>query len=96
MTACCVGSAARIWSFVLGLRLCGACWLSATRDGVDTELLEGCGELLLPAVIELEGAIGGLGSKKDGLGSRWVDIVVEQALLVCPERNTVYDFTLHA
>jgi len=91
MTACCVGSAARIWSFVLRL-----CWLSATRDGVGSELLERCGELLLPAVIELEGALSGLGAKKDCLGDCGVDIVVEEALLVCPERNTVYDFTLHA
>ena len=95
MTACCVGSAARIWSFVLGLRLCCG-WLSAAGCCVGSELLERCGELLLPAVVELESALGGLGSKKDGLGYSGVDIVVEEALLIGPERNTVYDFTLHA
>ena len=93
MTACCVGSAARIWSFVF-LGLCD--WLSATGDSIGSELLKGCSELLLPAVVELEGAFRGLGSKEDGLGSSRVDIVIEQALLVGPERNTVYDFTLHA
>ena len=59
------------------------------------ELLEGRGELLLPAIVELESALGGLGSKKDGLGDCGVDIVVEEVLLVSPEGNTVYDFTLH-
>jgi len=59
------------------------------------ELLEGGGELLLPAIIELERPLGGLGSKKDGLGDCGVDIVIEEALLVRPERNTVYDFALH-
>lgn len=94
MTACCVGSAARICSFVLGLRLCG--WLSAARDCVGAELDEGGCELLLPVVVELEGSVGGLGSKKDCLGDLGVDIVVVEALLIRPERNTVYDFTLHA
>ena len=93
MTACCVGSAARIWSFVF-LGFCG--WLSAAAGCVGSELLKSSSELLLPAVVELESALGGLGSKKDGLGSSRVDIVIEEVLLVGPERNTVYDFTLHA
>lgn len=94
MTACCVGSAARICSFVLGLCLCG--WLSAAGDGVGAELDEcGC-ELLLPVVVELESSVSGLGSKKDGLGDLGVDIVVVEVLLIRPEGNTVYDFTLHA
>ncbi len=93
MTACCVGSAARIWSFVF-LGFCG--WLSAAAGCVGSELLKSSSELLLPAVVELESALGGLASKKDGLGSSRVDIIIEEALLVGPERNTVYDFTLHA
>lgn len=51
---------------------------------------------MLPVVVELEGSVGGLGSKKDCLGDLGVDIVVVEVLLIRPERNTVYDFTLHA
>lgn len=95
MTACCVGSAARICSFVLGLCLCCGDRLSAARDCVGAELDEGGRELLLPVVVELEGSVG-LGSKKDSLGGLGVDIVVVEVLLIRPEGNTVYDFTLHA
>ena len=96
MTACCVGSAARICSFVFGLCLCCGDRLSAARDSVCAELDEGGRELLLPVVVELEGSVGGLGSKKDSLGGLGVDIVVVEVLLIRPEGNTVYDFTLHA
>jgi len=60
------------------------------------KLVEGCGELLLPSVVELERALWGLGSKNDSLGGDGVDIVVIEILLIRPERDTVYYFTLHS
>ena len=86
----------RICSFVFGLCLCCGDRLSAARDCVGAELDEGSCELLLPVVVELKSAVGGLGSKKDCLGDLGVDIVVVEILLIRPERNTVYDFTLLA
>lgn len=96
MTACCVGSAERICSFVFELCLCWGGWLSAAGDCVGSELPEGRGELLLPVVVEREDALGGLGSKKDGLWGCWVDIVIVEIILIRPERDTTYNFTLHS
>jgi hypothetical protein len=74
----------------------GRLGLSTAGDKVGSELGERGSELLLPIVNKLPLTLCSLGSKKEGLGGVWVDIVVVEIFIVCPIRDTVNHFTLHS